>query len=171
MKKWFTFILIFMGITCLSACTSGISRVEGNSDPEPISEGQLSGSFFTDIEMETSYDNIIAYTEEASYPVDTEQIFCMVQNNNIAKAFYLYEIPLVEKKVGGNWVRLYYDSDRLNVAQWCVCAEEGKIDEPFSTGYTVVLDDIIPKVTPGEYRLVVFTAKKTLYAPFTLTER
>ena len=41
-----------------------------------------------------------------------------------------------------------------------LCAEEGNTTEPNSSRYTVRLADIKPKVTPGEYRLVVFTAKK-----------
>ena len=41
-----------------------------------------------------------------------------------------------------------------------LCAEEGNTTEPNSSRYTVRLADIKPKVTPCEYRLVVFTAKK-----------
>ena len=107
--------------------------------------------------------------EKDSYPLDFEEIACIVQNNNVGKAFYLYEIPFIEQKIDGDWVRLYYNSDRLDIAQWVLCAEEGNTTEPNSTRYIVRLDDISPKVTPGEYRLVVFTAKKTLYAPFILT--
>ena len=37
--------------------------------------------------------------EKDSYSVDSEQIICTVQDNNVGKAFYFYEIPFIEKKL------------------------------------------------------------------------
>ena len=170
MKKRILFILFFVSVICLSSCNSNTSLIEGNSDPEPIKSEDQEIQNFLDVEVDSSYDNIIVKMEKDSYSVDSEQIICTVQDNNVGKAFYFYEIPFIEKKIDDNWVRLYYNSNRLDIAQWMLCAEEGNTTEPNSSRYTVRLADIKPKVTPGEYRLVVFTAKKTLYAPFTLVK-
>lgn len=170
MKKGIVFILFFLSIICLSGCNSTTSPIEGNSDPEPINSDEQQIQDFLDVEVDSSYDNIIAKMERDSYPLDSKQIVCTIQNNNVGKAFYLYEIPFIEQKINGDWIRLYYNSDRLDIAQWVLCAEEGNTTEPNATKYIVNLADISPKVTPGEYRLVVFTAKKTIYAPFKLVK-
>ena len=170
MKKRILFILFFVSVICLSGCNSNTSLIKGNSDPEPIKSEDQEIQNFLDVEVDSSYDNIIVKMEKDSYSVDSEQIICTVQDNNVGKAFYFYEIPFIEKRIDDNWVRLYYNSNRLDIAQWMLCAEEGNTTEPNSSRYTVRLADIKPKVTPGEYRLVVFTAKKTLYAPFTLVK-
>lgn len=170
MKRLSFIIILLFVFLLLFGCNSNALPIEGNSNPEPISLEQQQIQAFLDVEVNSSYDNIVAKMEKDSYPLDSEEISCLVQDNNVGKAFYLFEIPFIEQKIDGSWVRLYYDSERLDVAQWTLCAVEGNTTEPNSTRYIVRLEDIIPKVTPGEYRLVVFTAQKTLYAPFILTK-
>lgn len=170
MKKLGVITILLFVFLLLLGCNSNTSQIEGNSDPEPISLEEQEIQDFLDIEVDSSYDNIVVKMEKDSYPIDSEEISCLVQDNNVGKAFYLYEIPFIEQKIDGNWVRLFYNPNNLNTTQWILCAVEGNTTEPNSTRYIVRLEDISPKVTPGEYRLVVFTAKKTLYAPFTLTK-
>lgn len=170
MKKLSCIIILLFAICFLFGCNSKSASIEGNSDPEPFNLEEQQIQNFLDVELESSYDNIVAKMEKDSYSLNSEEISCLVQDNNVGKAFYLYEIPFIEQKIDDNWVRLYYNPKQLDVAQWTLCAVEGNTTEPNSTRYIVRLEDITPKVTPGEYRLVVFTAQKTLYAPFTLTK-
>lgn len=170
MKKLGIITILLFVFLLLFGCNSNTLQIEGNSDPEPISLEEQEIQDLLDIEVDSSYDNIVVKMEKDSYPIDSEEVSCLVQDNNVGKAFYLYEIPFIEQKIDGNWVRLFYNPNNLTTAQWTLCAVEGNTTEPNSTRYIVRLEDISPKVTPGEYRLVVFTAKKTLYAPFTLTK-
>lgn len=170
MKKCFVFLMIFVHSIFLFGCSSGTSDISGNPDPEPIKAEEQNIHEFLNIELDLSYDSIIAKTEKDTYPLNVDQITCTVQNNNVGKGFYLYEIPFVEQRIDGKWVRLYYNSDRLEVAQWQFCGIEGNTTEPNSSQYVVKLKDINATLIPGEYRLVVFTAQKKVYATFTLTE-
>lgn len=168
MKKAIAFLMLIFSIIFLFGCSPDTSKIAGNPDPESIKAEEQRIDGFLNVEVDSSYDNIIAKTEKDTYPLDVDMITCTVQNSNVGKGFYLYEIPFIEHKVDGEWVRLYYNSERLDVAQWQLCAIEGNTTEPNSSQYVVNLNDISPKVIPGEYRLVVFTAHKTIYAPFTL---
>lgn len=97
MKKRILFILFFVSVICLSGCNSNTSLIEGNSDPEPIKSEDQEIQNFLDVEVDSSYDNIIVKMEKDSYSVDSEQIICTVQDNNVGKAFYFYEFPFIEK--------------------------------------------------------------------------
>lgn len=99
MKKRILFILFFVSVICLSGCNSNTSLIEGNSDPEPIKSEDQEIQNFLDVEVDSSYDSIIVKMEKDSYSVDSEQIICTVQDNNVGKAFYFYEIPFIEKKL------------------------------------------------------------------------
>ena len=170
MRKCLVFLLIFAHSILLFGCSPGTSSIPGNPDPEPIKTGEQNIHEALNIELDSSYDNIIAKTEKETYSLNVDQITCIVQNNNVGKGFYLYEIPFLEQKTDGKWVRLYYNSDRLEVARWQFCGIEGNTTEPTATQYVVYLKDIKTEFVSGEYRLVVFTAQKKVYATFTLTE-
>ena len=69
MKKRILFILFFVSVICLSGCNSNTSLIEGNSDPEPIKSEDQEIQNFLDVEVDSSYDNIIVKMEKDSYSV------------------------------------------------------------------------------------------------------
>jgi hypothetical protein len=170
-KKIAVLLLVVFMATIGSACakqSDKITLINGNPDPPPISEeiGNLHEAI--GIEADTSYDNIVATTENAHYALGTEEIICVVRNNNVGKGFYVYDVPFLEMSCDGEWVRLSYQPPQIEVAQWSFCGIENNATEPTSRNLTFSPQYVENALAYGNYRLVVFTAQKTLYVPFVL---
>lgn len=116
------------------------------------------------------YSNIICYTDNESYPQDFEKIAITVKNQNVGKGFYLFSIPVIERKINDEWVRLnYMPEDYLRENnKWEFCGIEGEENIPYSTRVTIWADELKDDWTLGEYRAVIFVGKEVIYAPFTI---
>ncbi len=168
-----TFSLILCLALSLCGCRgkelSEIS-IKGNPDPAPISDGERTIHKMLNIEEEADYDNIFAESLESTYNTTDDFITCKVTDCNPGKGFYYYEIPYLEKNINGEWVRLFNNSNQLDVATWFFCGIEGNTSNPNSCNIKAKLSDFDPKIDEGKYRFVVFTADKTLYANFSVIQ-
>lgn len=165
-------ILICSSIMLCGCSDKGKSEtnITGNNDPAPISDGERNVHNFLNIEEETNYDNIIVETTESTYKTSDDTVTCMITNKNPGKGFYYYEVPFIEKNINGEWVRLLNTTNRLDVAVWLFCGIEGNKNESNSCNIKTSFSDYEPKIDEGNYRLVVFTAEKPLYAEFNVVE-
>ncbi len=130
-------------------------------------------AFFSEEDNEQDYSNIICYAEQEVYPADTERINITVENQNVGKGFYVYDLPYIEKNTDGEWVRLKFDDEFFNTymargdSKWVYCYIENSKTTPFSTLVCILpAEQLAEPLTEGDYRAVVFVGKETLYAPF-----
>lgn len=170
MNKVNCFVGILFALVFCSSCSAKSPEITGNPDPPNITSEERSLHQILQIDEDTSYDSIYAHTEETVYKADSELITCIITNQNAGKGFYYYEIPCIEQKVNDEWVRLFNNAERLEVAQWLFCGIENNTTEFNSCSVNIRLSDVKPKTKAGEYRFVVFTADKPLYAEFKIIE-
>lgn len=149
----------------LNSC--GTAPVRGNIDP-PAIDIDIYADPGLDIEPETSYDNLVAYTEKSVYSQDENHIVCYVKNNNKGKGFYFYNTPYVEKKINDEWVRLYYDSSTKIFSRYGFCGKENDKESNFTASLHLYTEFVTPKMDEGTYRIVIFTPKNVLYAKFSM---
>ena len=101
LKKLFCFLLAVSLLFVVSSC--GEEEIIGNENPTLEEFYDPLQNYGLQFDMETEYDNFIAYTEYEEYSPDTERIACAIYNNNPGKGFYIYKSVFVEKNIdGGN---------------------------------------------------------------------
>lgn len=168
-----TISLVFCIALILCGCeekeTSEIN-ITGNPDPAPISDGERTIHKMLNIEEESDYDNLFAEALESTYNTSDDSITCKVTDRIPGKGFYYYEIPFIEKNINGEWIRFLNKSNQLDVASWFFCGIEGNTSKPNSCNVKANLSDFKPKIDEGEYRFVIFTADKMIYANFNVEE-
>ena len=139
------------------------------------------------LDFEQEYDNIEAFTEQSVYPVDFDEIVCIVRNNNSGKAFYVWERGFIEKAVNGEWIRLERLAERPDM-QWFIVGWTGQINAEFSPDYeppppdcaivtvprtyllgSEIISHYAEPFTPGAYRIAIYVGREIVYAPFELT--
>lgn len=158
-------------ILCLLLSFSGCGNAP-NTDPEPYKIPGSPESCPFDVILETDYSNITVETEFPSYSKDVDEISYTLTNNNVARGFYFYFMPYIEKYQFGEWVRLsYYPPEYENDAsKWHLCALEGNTTDKYSTLQYLDPEYVSPKMTKGKYRLVVFVGDQIAYAEFEITD-
>ncbi len=173
--------LILSGAMLLTGCgkdgdTSTAQNYEWDFEQtDPDTERFETGypAFFSEEDNEQDYSNIICYAEQEVYPADTERINITVENQNVGKGFYVYDLPYIEKNTDGEWVRLKFDDEFFNTymargdSKWVYCYIENSKTTPFSTLVCILpAEQLAEPLTEGDYRAVVFVGKETIYAPF-----
>lgn len=143
-------------------------NIKANADPPAITDEDRSLNEVLQIDEDSSYDGLYAESHSPVYKLDDEFISCKIINKHFGKGFYFYEIPFIEKKVDGNWIRLFNNSDRIDNAEWFFCGVQDKKDISYTADVRIKLDDVEPEVDQGDYRFVIFTAENVLYADFKL---
>ena len=166
-KSKFVSLLLIALVSVLSVSSCGSKSVEGNEDPPPV-DFDLNVSGGLEIDVEENYDNFSISMEKKVYASKDECLKCYLTNNNPGKGFYFYNVPLVEKKIDGEWVRLFYgyEEDRGYEGQYAFCGNENEPDRQFTAVLKVYPELVSPKMNKGEYRLVVFTGKNQQYVEF-----
>jgi hypothetical protein len=157
----------------VSSC--GEEEIIGNENPTLEEFYDPLQNYGLQFDMETEYDNFIAYTEYEEYSPDTERIACAIYNNNPGKGFYIYKSVFVEKNIDGEWVRYFCDEWYYEKGVWSVCGTENAPDECFCVTRYLRLSRVSPALDEGTYRIVVFlpTADKNvqeIYAEFKIVE-
>lgn len=140
-----------------------------NTDPQPLDDPDDSFSEMLGIYNETEYDQIVVKPVKDVYSLKEDEVFsCTIANQNVGHGFYIYGVVYIDKYVDGEWVRQCnkYATDSQYHLQWNYVGMEGNIDGINSTRDGIAVSDILPEVTPGRYRLVVFTPYNTHYAEF-----
>lgn len=146
------------------------SNIIGNPDPPEITSENRSLHKLLLMEEDSSYDAVFVEAKEKLYSIDSEVISCILTNANIGKGFYYYEIPYIELKKDDQWVRLFNNSERIDVAQWLFCGTDDNTTIPNSCQVNIELSNVEPAITAGRYRFVIFTPENTLYAEFDIVE-
>ncbi len=166
-------LIPIFGVSCqqaaISSQTAQSTPVE-NTNPDTSRLDSLLIHTELNIQTETDYGNIAAFTEHESYPLAVEIIFCTVRNNNPGKGFYRFDVPFVERLQDGAWVRLDYQPPGIQYSNWVFCGKESKKSESQEAFLYFLPRYLQSKWTTGEYRLVVFAGKNTIYAPFAVTK-
>jgi len=184
-KKRFclAFALILSGAILLTGCAEKDGGQQSDTSvslwsfeqTDPDTEMFETGypAFFSEEDNEQDYSNIICYSEQEVYPADTERIDITVENQNVGKGFYVYDLPYIEKNTDGEWVRLEFDEEFYNNFmamandKWPYCYIENSETTPFSTRVCILpAEELAEPLTEGDYRAVVFVGKETIYAPF-----
>lgn len=171
-KITFTRVICFISLLPLSLFLTSCDKKnesshDGNADPNPISNEEKNIHTMLGIDEEPSYDMISITSSQKIYDISTDIISCVVTDENIGKGFYYYEIPFIEFYSDNNkWERLYYNSDRLEHAQWLFCGMNSSSQSTCTLSIEMKRVDF--DFVPGNYRFVVFTADNTLYAEFEL---
>lgn len=172
------FLLALVCIAVIGGCSKedpNLSKNEEsspyvpNTDPVPIENPDQSFSDMLGIYNETEYTQITVQSTKSVYSLkDDKVIACDVSNQNIGHGFYVYAVPYIERLDDGKWIRQCnkYATDEQFHLQWTYCGVENNKEGINSTRLSIAYDDISPKVTPGHYRLVVFTPKNIHYAEF-----
>ncbi len=120
---------------------------------------------------EKNYDKMVIRLDKDVYSLSKDTVITgRMENQNPDHGFYCIPNGYIDKKVDGEWVRLAGTQEDAYESQWAYCLRKDA-----ETGYhyaeiTKKIADIEPKATPGEYRMVMITALKPVYAEFTLTE-
>ena len=125
------------------------------------------------VKNEIAYDKIVVKINKDTFSLKNDkQIDCEVTNMNPGHGFYVYLAPAIEKQVDGKWERICnkYMTQTEGLERWMCVATEYKPDMTFSIRVGVLISDFVPAAAPGHYRLVIFTAKTTLYAEFDIVE-
>ena len=151
--------------TTLLAPTEFPAQTDPNAD-----QFETGYNDFFGMVADQDYSNIICYADNESYPQDFEKIAITVKNQNVGNGFYLFSIPVIERKINDEWVRLNYMPDDYLIEnnKWEFCGIEGEKNIPYSTRVTIWADELKDDWTLGEYRAVIFVGKEAIYAPFTI---
>lgn len=174
-------IIVTLFLISISACNSSESKNNTdqekyvpNTDPT-IYDGLLDehAGDFLGVYTEYAYDQIVATSIKDIYSLQQDSVFsCKISNQNIGHGFYIYDAAYIEKYIDGEWVRQCNKQaiDEQTILSWSFIGEEAGTDKIFSAQNGIGISNIYPEVTPGTYRLVVFTPKSTLYAEFEVQE-
>ena len=147
---------------------------------------------FDSLAFEQEYDQIEVTLEESVFPVDFKEIPITVKNHRSQTAFYVWMMPMIEKKVGDSWKRIPETESMSLPRYWHIVGiderpitptpdneEEFSVDYPMSGTVTVTLYRYMgtnpkhstyyyPEFEPGEYRICIFAGKERFYVPLTL---
>ena len=147
---------------------------------------------FDSLAFEQKYDQIEVTLEKSVFPVNFKEIPITVRNHRSQTAFYVWMLPIIEKKVGDSWERIPEMSRSDLPRYWNIVGiddrpitptpdneEEFSVDYPMSGTVTVTLYRYIgtrpkhstyyyPEFEPGEYRICIFAGKERFYVPLTL---
>ncbi len=187
-KKGVVFIIVLILCLCffLQACspssiedtpTDGQPELSSNGEPyipntDPVPwEGLLDDttSEMLGINNETEYTQIVVEPVKEVYSLSEDKAFsCNIINNHIGHGFYIYGAVYIDKLIDNEWVRQCnkYAVDSAHHLQWLYIGVEGNVDGVNSTRDGIAVKDILPAVTPGRYRLVVFLPTGAQYAEF-----
>ncbi len=123
---------------------------------------------------EKKYDKMVILLDKDVYSISKDEgIFGRLENQNPGHGFYFSTVNYVDKKINGEWVRQAGKPDDFaEESHWMYCIQSTGGSEPdyYNIEVGIEMEAIQPEATPGEYRLVVFTPLRTVYAEFTLTE-
>lgn len=154
---------------CLTACgaqeedlywTWPFPSTEGFADMDDVDIWGNPGA------AETDYDHLIAYTEYDVYPTDIDEIAGYVLNTNPGKVFFSFLYTLVEKYEDGEWVQLNYPLEEFGSFGFGFCGyNPPRPDHRHVTRKRYFVKDVAGGVEPGEYRMLLFTAKRVMYGP------
>lgn len=145
-----------------------------NTDPPRMEVGTDEDSeYLKGVKNEIAYDKIVVKINKDTFSLKNDkQIDCEVTNMNPGHGFYVYLAPAIEKQVDGKWERICnkYMTQTEGLERWMCVATENEPDMTFSVKVGVSISDFVPAAAPSHYRLVIFTAKTTLYAEFDIVE-
>ena len=183
MKRIFLLLFTVLCIIVLQACNAEpkdavVTAQNGeqyvpNADPKPLEKIDETFSNMLGIYNETEYSEIVVKSVKDVYSLSSDSAFsCTISNNNAGYGFYMYEVLYIDKLIDGEWIRQCnkYAVDAAYHLQWVYIGIEGNTEGINSTTDGIAVNDIFPGVTPGRYRLVVFTPKNTHYAEFEVQE-
>jgi len=134
-------------------------------EPEPI--GDLSYTWDTSLDMETSYDNITAWCEHEEYPPDVERVTYFIQNNNPGKSFWIHPDSIVERKTWYGWKRIQNLSN--TESSWGLASVKNEDDCYKLTRYFFP-KQYVKKLKAGDYRIIVFVGNNRLYTNFKIVK-
>lgn len=102
------------------------------------------------------------YTTESSYPVGTEQLTVILENESDTEYYYGKEFRL-EEQAGEEWVEVPFEEEMAFIAIAIQLPPQGQTEETIDL--TFFEDDL----TPGRYRVVKTIESEPLYAEFEIT--
>ena len=167
-KIIFKIFLLIVSVFFIVSCSNTTSKIdEVYTITEPIYNNGFDDNIISGVNIENDYTNFNVYTDKEIYSDQDEFIDCIVENNNVGKAFYFYTIPFVEKQENDDWINVVYKNSRLLYeSNWALCYIENNTTIPNSTIVRLPVEYIKDKLVTGRYRLVVFVGNSKVYAPF-----
>lgn len=163
-------LYFLIGLVCFfcTACSNEPPQ-EVHSASIPEIGFDIYSSHFLNVDVEKDYDNFSVECDNKNYSADTESIVFGLKNNNPGNGFYLYDIPIVEKKNLESWESVKYNPPSY-YERWSFCGNENDPNSCFIADiwlHTEFLDvsDLI-----GTYRVGLITPKSIHYFEFSIEQ-